>query len=146
MKDKLLYMDKDKEEERRKQLIEKLDSLSTGKSSFIERNKLRYNLRRFTRNKYIEKRSKELYPLTSTKDVKSKLQRDAWVSGYKEALKVIIDYFEDTDIIATDSAFFANLQVLANKEDSENVIKYKKIFEDVINNFVLKRIKDDSEE
>ncbi len=141
-------MDKEKEEERRKRIIEKLDSLSSGKSSFLEnRPKNRSNLRRFTRKRYIERRANELYPLSSTKDLKNKLQKDSWTLGYNEALKVIIDYFEDKEVIDFDATFFAKVQILSNKEEMslENINKYKKIFEDIIDNFLLKRIKDTSE-
>lgn len=141
-------MDKEKEEERRKRIIEKLNSLSSGKSSFLEsRPKNMFNLRRFTRKNYIEKRANELYPLSSTKDLKNKLQKDSWILGYSEALKVIIDYFEDKEVIDFDAAFFAKVQILSNKEEMslENINKYKKIFEDIIDNFLLKIIKDTSE-
>lgn len=132
------------DEERRKKIIEKLESLSTGKSDFIKKAEKKTKLNRITRKKYIDRRSKELYPLSSPKDIKNKLQEKAWNLGYNEALKNIIGCLEDEEIIDSEAEFFAKLYILSNKEKviQENIDKYKKIFKDIIKHFVL-RIKDD---
>lgn len=135
----------DKDEERRKKIIEKLNSLSTGTSDFMEKAKKRARLKRITRKKYIVERANELYPISSPKDLKNKLQNDGWVEGYSEALKNITDCLEDEEVMDNEAEFFAKLYILSNKEEitQENIDKYKKIFKDVISHFVLLRIKDD---
>lgn len=136
----------DKDEERRNKIIEKLESLSTGTSDFMEKAKKKTRLKRITRKSYIVKRAKELYPMSSPKDIKNKLQKDGWIEGYSEALKNIIDCLEDEEIMDNEAEFFAKLYILSNKEEitQENINKYKKIFKDVISHFVLLRIKDDT--
>lgn len=136
----------DKDEERRKKIIEKLNSLSTGTSDFMEKAAKKTRLKRITRKKYIVERANELYPISSPKDLKNKLQNDGWVEGYSEALKNIIDCLEDKEIMDNEAEFFAKLYIISNKEEiiQENIDKYKKIFKDVIDHFVLLRIKNDT--
>ena len=133
------------EEKRRQELIKKLESLSTGDSGFSKKIEKRTKLRRVTRKNYIKKRSEELYPLTSSKDIKNKLQKDAWSLGYKEALDNIIDCLEDEEILDREADFFAKTHLLSVKEElsEENINKYKQIFKNIIKNHILRKIKYD---
>ena len=134
------------EEKRRQELIKKLESLSTGDSGFSKKIEKRTKLRRIARKSYIKKRSEELYSLTSSKDIKNKLQKDAWSLGYKEALDNIISCLEDEEIIDCEAEFFAKTYLLSSGEEflsQENINKYKKIFKDIIKNHILRKIKGD---
>lgn len=136
------------EDKKREELIKKLESLSTnsGSSEGIEKRRAKFKLRRVTRKSYIKKRSEELYPLASSKDILNKLQKDAWSLGYSEALENIISCLEDEEIMDSEAEFFAKLRVLSTREGiaQENIDKYKDIFKDIIKNHILKKIKDDS--